>query len=151
MGASKKTALRSVVYIRALGGQPLPFEHWDYRAYAAALQSQSDKLRQAVDPAIARETQIVGRALIREKTLTIAAGDVLSANISVPSVAHSPGEAGRATALVMETSQKNGDALTSATTQEEVSLKSGGPGSTCVWNCRRKLRQRNYLSEPVCR
>jgi hypothetical protein len=125
MRASKKTALRFVVYIRALGGQPLPFDHRDYRAYAAALQSQFDKLRQAVDPAIAREARIVGRALIREKTLTIAAGDGLSANISGPSVAHSQGDAGRATAMVMQTSQKNGDALTSATTQEEESLKSG--------------------------
>lgn len=143
MGASKRTALRFVVYIRALGGQPLPFDHWDYRTYAAALQSQFDKLRQAADPAIAREARIAGRALIREKTLTVAAGDLLSA---IPSMTNSQREAGRATATVRETSPKNSDDLISVTTQEEESLKSGGLNSKDRWNCRRKLRHRNYLS-----
>jgi hypothetical protein len=119
MRASKRTALRFVVYIRALGGQPLPFEHRDYRAYAAALQSQFDKLRQTVDPATAREARIAGRALIREKTLTIAEGNLLSATMSAPSMAHSQGDATRATAMVRGTSPKNGGDPTSVTTQDE--------------------------------
>jgi hypothetical protein len=48
--------------------------------------------------------------------------------------------------MVRETSPKNGGDPTSVTTQEEESLKSGGSGSKDVWNCRRKLRHRNYLS-----
>jgi hypothetical protein len=76
MNEPMRTAMRFAVYIRALGAEPLPFGRKTYRAYAVALQRQYDELLRTVEPAIAREARIAGRALIRKQTLPVAAGDL---------------------------------------------------------------------------
>lgn len=77
MGASKRAALRYVIYIHSLGGSPLPYTQGSYRGYAIALQHQYDDLRKRCSPEHAAAARVAGRNLIRLHTLSLAAEHIL--------------------------------------------------------------------------
>jgi hypothetical protein len=76
-GKSKRSAQRFALYVQAMGFVPLPFSHSDYRAYAVALQQQYQELRLRLGLKVSSEARIIARAMIRRKTLSIAAGDLV--------------------------------------------------------------------------
>jgi hypothetical protein len=146
MGASKRTALRFAVYIRGLGGEPLPFAHTDYRAYTVALQRQYDNLRLALDPTVVKEARAAGRILIRRQSLAVAAGNSISA---IPSIAHctdyqqNPSHA--VSLLKTASAQRRGES--SMVEAEAGNLpKTQRQSAKDAWNCRRKIRHSDYLS-----
>lgn len=76
MNPHQRTALRFAVYIRALGGDPIPFRHGTHREWALDLQRQHERLRQGVPPELAKAAKISARAIIRRKGYRLAAEEV---------------------------------------------------------------------------
>jgi hypothetical protein len=128
-------AMRYAVYLRFLGADPVQFRHRTYSDYATALQQQYDGLLRTVDPAIARQARITGRALIRKQTLPVAAGDLFCSSDNQDHA-------------VPMTQKSRNPLRETATTAERL----GGPAledlptSKDMWNCRRKIHHRDYLS-----
>ena len=77
-----RTAMRFAVYVRCLGVEPLPFRHKTHHAYAVALQQQYDGLARLVDRATLLQAKSEGRALIRQHTLPVAAGNIFPSQVN---------------------------------------------------------------------
>ena len=74
--------MRLIAYIRAVGAEPLPFSHPTFRAYRADLQRQYEMIRSGMDDEAGRQARLMGRALVRLKTLQGAAGDMVPITLS---------------------------------------------------------------------
>ena len=146
MGASKRTALRFAVYIRGLGGEPLPFAHKDYRAYAAALHRQYNKLRLAFNPTVVKEARAAGRLRIRRQSLVLAAGNSLP---GIPSIAHASDDQhnpSHALSLLKTARAQLRRASSMGEVEAENLPKTQRQSAKDAWNCRRKIRHSDYLS-----
>jgi len=143
MGASKRKALRFAVYIKCLGGEPLPHAHVDYRAYATALQSQYDRLKQTLDPAAVQEARKAGRLLIRRKSLTVVMEKVLPAiSSNPPGIGHSHIQG---SALPAESDRSSSElCLAKAENIHPQVLRRAIVRD--LRNCQRKMRHLDYLS-----
>lgn len=65
MNKNLRSANRFVTFIRAIGGEPIPFGHDNYRDWARALQRQYDQLRQKLDRDTVRSAQSYARTAFR--------------------------------------------------------------------------------------
>ena len=140
MGSSKRAALRLVVYIKCLGGEPLPFAHVDYREYAAALQSQYDKLKQTLDSVTVQEARKAGRLLIRRKSLTVTMEKALPAIPPNPlGIGHSHDPSN-----TMPSTEREGNASELCLRKPEKLRQRAIVKD--LRNCQRKMRHLDYLS-----
>ena len=146
MGASKRSALRFAVYIRCLGGEPLPFAHKGYRAYALALQRQYEQLRQTLDPVAAQEARRAGRLLIRQKSLLVAASNSFLVIPPDSSTHDGQQDPGSTTMPAKSASTKINGSSATADSEGENLRKAQRLRMKDARNCRRKIRHSNYLS-----
>jgi hypothetical protein len=86
--SNKRMAQRFTALIRASGANPLPDGHRSETEYAISQQQQYEKLRRAVNPAIAAQAQISVGAVIRRNTF--AADTTVSARSSQGSLSFRP-------------------------------------------------------------
>jgi hypothetical protein len=131
--------MRLVVYIRAAGFDPTPFDHPTFQSYRACLQQQYVTLRAGMDKESGRQARLAGRKLVRLHTLKRAAGDALPDQIpsAVRSNRRDAGcHSGRPSVHLSVPSP----VLSSATSSPSR------PTDRETVNCRRKLRHVNYLS-----
>jgi hypothetical protein len=66
----RRRAMWFALLIKTLGVEPIPFQHRDYRDYAAALQQQYQKLRAHLGPAIGAQAIIAARTQMTKHTLS---------------------------------------------------------------------------------
>jgi hypothetical protein len=121
--------MRLALYIKTLGGTPLPLEHRSYRNYAAALGQQYQKLRVQHGSGPANKARVSARAAIKKLTLRVAA-EGLVPNI-LPTHPKTPSKEA--------TLRKTESTLSQA-------VAAVGPNRKDLWNCRRKLSHCDYLS-----
>jgi hypothetical protein len=128
---ARREAMRLVAYIRALGREPLPFNHQSVTAYRADLQRQYQAIRYGMDDETGREARLKGRALVRLRTLEGAAGDAVPANVPPP-----------------KNPSVGIERISQSQPQTPTSPDSGISGRTLrdVRNCKRKLRHAHFLS-----
>lgn len=147
MGASKRSVLRFAIYIKGLGGEPLPYAYKDYRPYAVALQSQYDELRRTLDPTVVKAARTAGRNLIRTKTLSIAASDLVPSVFAIAKPINAQQIPGKKVSTPRTDEAQ--DLPASSLVQEiEVGnpVKTKRQNAKDIWNCRRKLRHEDFLS-----
>jgi hypothetical protein len=69
--------MRLALYIKTMGVEPVPIQHTGYRAHAAALQKQYDKLKLELDLGVFMQARTAARAQIKQHTLPVAAQGLL--------------------------------------------------------------------------
>lgn len=87
MNPHLRTALRWVVYIRTMGGEPIPFQHGSHREWALALQRQHEQLRLGVAPEFCKTAKLSARALIKQKGYRRAANEAVPVSVCTSSAA----------------------------------------------------------------
>jgi hypothetical protein len=126
--------MRLIAYIRAVGAEPLPFDHRSFAAYRADLQRQYQALRSSMDDEEGRQARLKGRALVRLRTMEGAAGDIVPMNLPSGKKLR----AGDGSKLKDSMPQ----ILELSSSVEEMRK----PVLEDVRNCKRKLRHLNLLS-----
>jgi hypothetical protein len=133
---AKQDSMRLVVYIRAAGFDPTPFDHRSFQSYRACLQRQYDSLRASMDRESGQRARLAGRKLVRLYTLKGAAGDVVPNELPFAVQSSRRGE-GRHSGRPSNDLDMPSPALAVATSS---------PTEREIANCRRKLRHFDYLS-----
>lgn len=135
MNKNLRTALRFAAYIRAMGGDPIPFRHGSHREWALNLQRQHERLRQGVAPEYFKAAKASARALIRQKGYRRAAEEVAPVHMTAvflePACGNNVGTGAESSA------QTNPAALSG---KDRRALKRD------KYLCRRKLRHIDYWS-----
>jgi hypothetical protein len=142
MGKSKQSALRFALYVKALGGEPVPFNQRDFGTYAIALQQQYEELRHSLDRKVVVEARNAARALIRKQTLAVAAQAIIPISQSASRDEEALDAAFPTAGQINVTS----NAILHEETRSCMPSRSDVSSSRAVWNCQRKIRHPDYLS-----
>ncbi len=137
MNQHQRTAFRFAAYIRALGGEPIPFHHGSHREWALDLQRQHDRMRQRIAPDQAKAAKTTARALIRRKGYRRAAAEATPVQMTVPSGGERAGDIGGVRGEADNPSDQSAPVLSA---KERRALRAE------LRRCRRKLRHQNYMS-----
>ena len=136
--------MRLALYIKTLGVEPVPFQHRDYRDYAAALQQQYQKLTVKLDSGVIAQARTVARSQIKKLTLPVAAHGLVP---PVPPASPKPRLA-KNTLQVSTTPPKPISISPARSTPGTAAPlpERTAPGRKLVRKCRRKLAHFDFLS-----
>lgn len=134
-------AMRLVLYIKTMGVEPVPIQHTGYRAWAAALQQQYEKLKAELDPEVFMQARTAARAQIKQHTLPVAAQGLL------PPVPNAPPKPRPKKTLQVRSRPQKPTAYSPAQNTSAPPLpERTAPGRKLVRKCRRKLAHFDFLS-----
>jgi hypothetical protein len=133
------SAWRYLIYIRELGAEPIVYAHRNHRAYAAALQHQYIRLSRAATRTEIKAAKARAAGLMKRKGLMRAAGierpDQISPSLTIP------------VPLVASAQPVVGETFEHTEPEHAAPVEEPAkPGKAELWNCRRKIRHRNYLT-----
>lgn len=134
MNQHLRSALRFATYIRAMGGEPIPYRHGSHWEWALDLQRQHERLRQGLDPNIVSAAKRSARELIGRMGYRLAAEEATPVQVPASDGENSFGVAGFDHDIAMPVAETN--ALRS-----EVEKKARRLAEI---QCRRKFRHDNY-------
>lgn len=131
-----RTALRWVVYIRTMSGEPVPFHHGSHLEWALHLQRQHERLRRAMAPELARTAKASAKDLIRRNNYRATAEEATPIPGCVPDAQHGSeaSSAGQEGAIG---------------TEQMLTAKSPSNAWSPDASCRRKLRHPDLWSALV--
>jgi len=136
MNKHLRTGLRFCVYIRAIGGEPVPFRHGSHREWALDLQRQHERLRRGTDPEHVKAAKSSAKALIRQMGYRKAAEEVVPVQVGGAGVQSPCVHCG-------DYSHLHAPAIADAIDEAQAAER-GDADRLAELQCRRKLRHANY-------